>query len=38
VIEIAETGRTQSDAIIDIWNETQGDPAAAIPRLAHPGM
>lgn len=38
VREIAESGRTQSDQIIDIWRETGGDPAKAIPRLAHPGL
>lgn len=36
VREIAETGRTQADAIVAIWEETGGDPARAIPRLAHP--
>ena len=38
VREIAESGRTQSDAIIDIWRATGGDPAKAIPLLAHPGL
>lgn len=38
VREIAETGRTQADAIRAIWRETGGDPARAIPRLAHPGL
>jgi glutamate--cysteine ligase len=36
--EIAETGRTQADHIIEIWEQTGGDPARAIPRLAHPGL
>jgi len=36
--QIAASGRTQSDAIVAIWRETGGDPAKAIPRLAHPGL
>jgi glutamate--cysteine ligase len=38
VERIATTGRTQSDDIIAIWRETGGDPARAIPRLAHAGL
>jgi glutamate--cysteine ligase len=38
VREIAESGRTQADAMLDIWAETGGDPAKAIPRLAYPGL
>ena len=38
VREIAETGRTQSDRIIEIWNQTGGEPGKAIPLLAHPGL
>ncbi len=38
VVEIAETGRTQADHIIDVWQATGGDPAQVIPRLAHPGL
>lgn len=35
---IAESGRTQADHIIDVWHATGGDPAKAIPLLAHPGL
>lgn len=38
VAEIAETGRTQADHIVDVWQATGGDPARVIPALAHPGL
>ncbi|MCA9676627.1 MAG: glutamate--cysteine ligase [Kofleriaceae bacterium] len=38
VEQIAETGRTQADEMIAIWEETGGDPAKVIPRLALPGL
>ena len=38
VERIAETGRTQADEIVDIWNQHAGDPAALIRALAHPGL
>ena len=38
VAEIADSGRTQADRIIAIWQETGGDPARTIPALAHPGL
>ena len=38
VAEIASTGRTQADRIIEIWNAGGGEPARVIPQLAHPGL
>lgn len=38
VEEIAETGRTQADHILEVWAATGGDPARAIAALAHPGL
>jgi glutamate--cysteine ligase len=38
VAHIAESGRTQADRIIELWEATGGDPARAIPALAHPGL
>jgi len=38
VEEIARTGRTQADNIIDVWQHHAGDRAALIPLLAHPGL
>lgn len=38
VEEIATTGRTQADRIIDIWQQHTGDRAALIAALAHPGL
>ena len=38
VAHIAESGRTQADRIVEIWEATGGDPARAIPALAHPGL
>lgn len=35
VIEIAESGRTQADAVIELWERTGGKPAEVIPALAH---
>jgi len=36
--EIAATGRTQADKIIDIWQRNAGDRKALIAALAHPGL
>ncbi|HWN69853.1 MAG TPA: glutamate-cysteine ligase family protein [Haliangium sp.] len=33
VREIAETGRTQADALLDLWRRTGGDPARVIAAL-----
>jgi glutamate--cysteine ligase len=38
VAEIAHSGRTQADHIIDVWQSTGGDPARVIRALAHPGL
>jgi hypothetical protein len=38
VAEIAESGRTQTDRIIDIWKQHAGDRKALIAALAHPGL
>ena len=38
VAEIAASGRTQADHIIDVWQAGGGDPARVIPALAHPGL
>ena len=38
VDEIATTGRTQSDRIIEIWQRHAGDRAALIKALAHPQL
>jgi glutamate--cysteine ligase len=38
VVEIAETGRTQSDRIIELWQAHAGDPEAQVRALAHPGL
>lgn len=38
VEEIAQSGRTQADKIIDIWNTHAGDRKALIKALAHPGL
>ena len=38
VEEIAQSGRTQADKIIDIWNAHAGDRKALIKALAHPGL
>ncbi len=38
VEEIATSGRTQSDAILDVWSSTNGDRSAVIRALAHPGL
>ena len=36
--EIAATGRTQSDRIIELWERHAGDRAALIKALAHPNL
>jgi glutamate--cysteine ligase len=38
VEEIAETRRTQSDRIVELWQAHAGDRAALIRALAHPGL
>ncbi len=38
VEEIATTGRTQSDRIVELWQRHAGDRAALIKALAHPGL
>jgi len=38
VTEIAESGVTQADRIIALWQAHAGDPAAQIRALAHPGL
>ena len=38
VEQIAATGRTQSDRIIELWNQHAGDRAALVAALAHPGL
>jgi gamma-glutamylcysteine synthetase len=38
VEEVAATGRTQADVILDTWQATGGEPTAAIAALAHPGL
>jgi glutamate--cysteine ligase len=38
VAEIATTGRTQADRIVELWNRHAGDRAALIHALAHPGL
>ena len=38
VQEIAQTRRTQSDRIIELWQQHAGDRPALIAALAHPGL
>jgi glutamate--cysteine ligase len=38
VAEIAASGRTQSDRIVELWNRHAGNRAALIHALAHPGL
>lgn len=38
VEEIAATGRTQADLMVDAWNNANGDRAKIIRALAHPGL
>lgn len=38
VREIAESGRTQADELIDIWQASDGDPASIIPKVSHCGL
>ena len=38
VEQIAATGRTQADRIVELWNRHAGDRQALIAALAHPGL
>lgn len=38
VEEIAATGRTQADRIVEIWQRHAGDRKALVAALAHPGL
>ena len=38
VEEIAETGRTQADKIIELWKTHAGDRTKLVQALAHPGL
>jgi glutamate--cysteine ligase len=38
VEEIATTGRTQADKILEIWQRHAGDRRALIAALSHPGL
>jgi glutamate--cysteine ligase len=38
VEQIASSGRTQSDHIVDVWQRHAGDRPALIKALAHPGL
>lgn len=38
VEQIAASGRTQADRIIELWNKHAGDRSALIDALAHPGL
>lgn len=38
VAEIAATGRTQADRIVELWQAHGGEPAKVIPALAHDGL
>jgi len=38
VEEIAASGRTQADQIVDLWQQHAGDRAKLIAALAHPGL
>ena len=38
VEEIAATRRTQADAMVELWQRHEGDRAALIRALAHPGL
>jgi glutamate--cysteine ligase len=38
VAEIAETGRTQADRIVELWQTHAGDTEALVKALAHPGL
>jgi glutamate--cysteine ligase len=38
VEEIASTGRTQADRIVEIWQRHAGDRRALVAALAHPGL
>lgn len=36
--EIALSGRTPADHLLDLWDRTAGEPTAIIAALAHPGL
>jgi glutamate--cysteine ligase len=38
VQEIAATGRTEADRMVELWNQHEGDRPALIQALAHPGL
>jgi glutamate--cysteine ligase len=38
VEQIASSGRTQADAIVELWERHAGNRAALIAALAHPGL
>ncbi|MFN0245947.1 MAG: glutamate--cysteine ligase [Kofleriaceae bacterium] len=38
VEEIATSGRTQADAMVELWNRAGGDRESVIRALAHPGL
>jgi glutamate--cysteine ligase len=38
VEEIAATGRTQADRVVEVWQRHAGDRAALVRALAHPGL
>ncbi len=38
VAEIAESGRTEADRIVDLWQAHAGDLPALVRALAHPGL
>lgn len=38
VRRIVESGRTQADALAELWTRTGGDPARVIAELAHPAL
>src|SRR5262249_20070857 len=38
VEEIATSGRTQADRIVELWSRHAGDRRALIAALAHPGL
>jgi hypothetical protein len=35
---IAASGRTQSDRIVELWQQHAGDRPALVKALAHPGL
>jgi glutamate--cysteine ligase len=38
IAQIAESGRTQADEIVELWNANAGDVEAQVRALAHPGL